>query len=124
MTPAGYVATVLHLYTRLPDTPDRPRRPDRTLAETLAAEDVSLETVKAAFLLATVRRRTRPEDAVPLAPIRSLYYFLPVIRELQRTPPDSAYLEFLAARLRQDNPAPGSCASQHARARGDEEWRF
>lgn len=123
MTPAGYVAAVLHLYTRLPDTPDHPRRPDRTLAETLAAEDVPLETVKTAFLLATVRRRTRPENAAPLEPIRSLHYFLPVIRELQRTPPDSAYLELLAARLCQDNPPPGSCANHHAPARGDEKWR-
>ena len=124
MTPGGYVAAVLHLYTRLPDTPDRPRRPDRTLAEKLAAEAVPLTTVKAAFLLATARRRARPEDAPSLEPIRSLHYFLPVIQELQRTPPDPAYLEFLAARLGLGARPLGPSGHAAPPAPGDKTWRF
>jgi len=123
VTPTDYVAAVLYLYTRLPDTPNRPHRPDRALAERLATEDVPLATVKAAFLLATVRRRTRPEHAPPLEPIRSLHYFLPVIRELQRTPPDPAYLELIAAHLRPDAHAPGPPAHAHPSIPGDEIWR-
>jgi hypothetical protein len=123
MTPRGYAAAVLHLYTRLPDTPDRPRRPDRALAAKLAADEVPLATVNAAFLLATARRRLRPQDAPPLEPVRSLHYFLPVIRELLRTPPDPAYIELLTARLRSGFPHPEDSPQDPRSRSGDEKWR-
>lgn len=81
-----YVRAVLQAYHALPGTPQRASPHDRLLASSLAARGVSLQTVKAAFALATARRTFRPEDSMPLAPIRSLAYFLPVIDELGRHP--------------------------------------
>ena len=43
---------------------------------------IPLTTVETALLLASLRRANRRPDALPLGPIRSLHYFLPVIEEL------------------------------------------
>ena len=80
MTERHYVAAVLAAYVALPDTVCRPRRADRMLAHQLFAEGVPLGVVLDALLLAHARRHLNP--ASPPAPVRSLHYFLPVIREL------------------------------------------
>lgn len=107
VTAKEYVVTVLDCYTGLPDTPDRPRKNDRSLAQRLYEQRVPLQHVRAAFLLATSRRWFRPADADPLEPIRSLHYFVPVIDELRHTPPPSVYVELLRGRLRTGFPAIG-----------------
>ncbi len=94
-----YVATVLECYVQLPHTPNLPRKNDRYLAKRLTNQKVPLDIVRAAFVLATHRRTFRPENASPLEPIRSLAYFLPVVEELQRTPPDRLYIQLLKQRL-------------------------
>lgn len=99
--PAHYVRTVLRFYLDLPDTPQRPRSHDRRIARELMDRAVPLALVKAAFLLADARRRARPANAPPLAPIRSLSYFLPVIEELHQQTPADGYLEYLRARRQQ-----------------------
>lgn len=58
-----------------------------------------------ALALATARRRARPADATPLAPVRSLHYYLPVIEELLAQPPADGYLEYLREHLA--HPATG-----------------
>jgi hypothetical protein len=80
MTEHHYVAAVLAAYVALPDTACRPRRADRVLAHKLFAEGVPLDVVLDALVLAHARRHLNP--ASPPAPVRSLHYFLPVIREL------------------------------------------
>jgi hypothetical protein len=52
-------------------------------------------------LLASVRRAARRPDAIPLEPIRSLHYFLPVIEELLHTPlhHGDAYLAYLRSKI-------------------------
>lgn len=80
MTEHHYVASALAAYVALPDTACRPRRADRLLAHTLFAEGVPLDVVLDALLLAVARRHLNP--ASPPAPVRSLHYFLPVVREL------------------------------------------
>ena len=80
MTEQDYVASVLKAYMALPDTACRPRRSDRTLAHQLFAEGVHREVVLDALLLAHTRRYLNPSS--PPMPVRSLHYFLPVIREL------------------------------------------
>jgi len=100
----SYVASALDCYVRLPHTPNRPRKHDRLLARRLFDRSVPLDRVKAAFILATSRRTLRPADAPPLGPIRSLAYFLPVIEELQHTPPDPFYIRLLKDRLRTGFP--------------------
>lgn len=99
--PSGdfYVEALLRAYLELPATTNRARAADRALARSLFAQNVPLDLVRAAFLLAIARRASRPPGAAPLGPIRSLHYFLPVIDELRLSPPDPAYLRHLKSRL-------------------------
>ena len=94
-----YVAAVLTCYVQLPHTPKRSSRNDSRLVHRLFDQKLPLDTVKAAFLLAISRRTFRPKDAPPLEPIRSLAYFLPVIKELDRTPPDATFISLIRHRL-------------------------
>lgn len=102
MTPVAgpaYVATVLILYTDLPDTPLRSSPQDQSLARRLHEQGVPLSLVESAFLLASLRRLIRRTDLPPLAPIRSLAYFQPVIAELQQQPLPDGYLDYLRLKL-------------------------
>ena len=94
-----YVRTLLRSYLDLPVTPGRARSADRALARSLFAQQVPLDLVRAAFILACARRACRPPDAAPLGSVRSLHYFLPVIQELDTSPPDPNYIQHLSARL-------------------------
>jgi hypothetical protein len=103
MTPASdaaYVATVLILYADMPDTPTRPSPQDQSLARRLHDQGVPVSLIESALLLASLRRLTRPADALPLPPIRSLAYFQPVIAELQQQPLPNGYLDYLRLKLR------------------------
>ena len=79
-----YIHQVLEAYRKTPGTMGTIRRPDRVLAAT--------------------RRLIRPADAQPLATIRSLAYFLPVIEEVQglRVSPD--YFQYLRHKLQRITP--------------------
>jgi hypothetical protein len=96
-----YRQTLLNLYLRLPDTPHRASRHDGRLVQQLWEQQVPLATVETAFLLASVRRAARRPAAIPLGPIRSLHYFLPVIDELLHTPlhHGDAYLAYLRSKV-------------------------
>jgi len=96
-----YRQALLDLYLRLPDTPCRLSRHDLRLVQQLWERQIPLTTVEAAFLLASVRRTARRPDAVPLGPIRSLHYFLPVIEELLHAPlrHGDTYLAYLRRRV-------------------------
>lgn len=85
MTKQDYAASVLAAYVALPDTACRPRPADRTLVHQLFAEGVPRDVVLDALLLAHARRHINP--ASPPAQVRSLHYFLPVIRELASLDP-------------------------------------
>jgi hypothetical protein len=93
-----YVEAVLSTYGSLPGTPARPSRQDRRLARDLCRRAVPLRSVRAALLLATARRTLR--SGPPLPPVRTLHYFLPVIDEVLGEPPDPAYVEYLASKLK------------------------
>ena len=122
----AYVQAVLAAYLKLPDTPTRSRPPDRRLAGQLYDRNIPLPTVKDALLLASARRVLRSQDAHPLAPVRSLYYFLPVIEELLETPLPKGYSRYLQRKIaafsthcRQDSRSkdlrPGPGASSETR---------
>jgi len=102
-----YRQMLLDLYLRLPDTPRRLSRHDLRLAQQLWERQISLTTVEAAFLLASLRRAARRPDAIPLTPVRSLHYFLPVIEELLHTPLryGEAYLTYLRRQVPLRPPA-------------------
>ena len=55
--------------------------------------------METAFLLASLRRAARRPDAMPLGPIRSLHYFLPVIEELLAQPVPESYLAYLRSKV-------------------------
>ncbi len=119
MTPAGgssealpaYVAWIIDAYVRLPHTQGRVRSQDRQLAALLHQRGVTIDIVEAAFLLAILRRTHRPADALPLPPIRSLHYFLPVIEELLHHPPSASYLRYLRRKMAElaDQSVAGDC---------------
>ena len=99
-----YRREVLTAYIALPDTPNRPRHFDRTVANTLYLRRVPLATVTDALILATARRTFRASDGPPLPPIRSLAYFLPVIDEILANPLPTAYIAYLTSKLRRAQP--------------------
>ena len=96
-----YRQTLVDLYFRLPDTPRRLSRHDLRLVHQLWERQIPLTTIETALLLASVRRAARRPDAVPLGPIRSLHYFLPVVEELQQTPLryGDTYLAYLRSKV-------------------------
>lgn len=94
-----YRQALLDLYLRLPDTPRRLSRYDLRLVRQLCERQVPLTLVETAFLLASARRAARPPDAMPLGPIRSLHYFLPVIEELLAQPVPKSYVSYLRSKV-------------------------
>ena len=101
-----YIRKVLDAYRRTPGTTGVIRRNDRLLAAALYDRGVSLTAVENALLLAASRRIFRPPDAIPLQPIRSLHYLLPVIDEVLRLRVSQdyfRYLQFHIDRARQNN---------------------
>lgn len=91
-----YVRQVLEAYATTPTTAGRIRREDRRLAVRLYRQRVPLSAVLAALTLAALRRIFRNFDATPLAPIRSLHYFLPLVDEIRNTPVDPGYMDYAA----------------------------
>lgn len=96
-----YVTRLLERYRQTPTTCGRIRREDRPLAKRLFLQRTPLCAVEAAFHLAAVRRIYR-EPNPPLTPIRSLYYFLPVIEEILHTPIPPDYInDYIVRKLKE-----------------------
>ena len=96
-----YVRHVLDAYRQTPGTTGTVRRPDRLLAAHLFERGVSVTVVENALVLGAARRLIRPPGAIPLATVRSLAYFLPVIEEVLERPVSSNYFEYLRRKLAQ-----------------------
>ena len=94
-----YVRKVLDAYRQTPGTTGSVRRQDRLLAAHLHDRAVPLKTVENALILAAARRLLRPADATPLATVRSLAYFQPVIDEGQELKVSDDYFQHLRRRL-------------------------
>jgi hypothetical protein len=104
-----YIRKVLDAYRRTPGTTGAVRRNDRLLAAALFDRGVSATTVENALILAASRRVFRPPHAVPLQPIRSLHYLLPVIDQvlhLRISQDYFRYLQFHIDRFQQKNSSP------------------
>jgi len=99
-----YIHQVLEAYRRTPGTTGTVRRPDRVLAGQLYQRGVSVNVIENAFVLAATRRLVRPDDAQPLATIRSLAYFLPVIEEVQELRVSPDYFHHLRLKLQRIAP--------------------
>jgi hypothetical protein len=105
---SDYVDKILAWYVSLPDTPLRYSRHDRKLALELCRRRISPSVIESAFLLATARRHLRDPTLPALPPVRSLYYFLPLIDEILASPLPEGYANHLRQKLRHLNilPAP------------------
>ena len=94
-----YIQKVLTAYRQTPGTTGTIRPPDRRVAAQLYARGVPLHTVENALLLAASRRLFRSTDAPPLATIRSLAYFLPVINEVLELAVSPDYFRYLRRQI-------------------------
>ena len=94
-----YARDVLEQYCRTPGTLGHVRPADRALARYLYDRNIPLPLVEDAFVLATARRTFRPAGAVPLSPVRSLHFYLPLVQELLLHRPDLGYVRALRSRL-------------------------
>jgi hypothetical protein len=106
--PGKFIKQLLKLYVHTPGTLGIVRREDRRLAVELHDRGVSLQTVENALLLATARRTLRAPDMPPLAQVRSLAYFVPVIEEVLATPLPDGYGDYLKHKLRKVQAAHNS----------------
>ena len=94
-----FVRKVLDAYRQTPGTTGNIRHQDRLLAAALHDLAIPLKTVENALVLAAARRLLRPADAPPLATVRSLAYFQPVIDEVQELKVSDDYFQHLRRRL-------------------------
>jgi hypothetical protein len=99
LSPSAYVTALRAALDDLPGPPLRFRSTDRRLALELYRRCVPFELLRAALHLATLRRLVRHVDRPRLAPVRSLYYYLPVVDELLAQSLDPAWVHHLASRL-------------------------
>ena len=94
-----YIRQVLDADRKTPGTTGTVRHPDRLLAAQLHQREVPLLVIENALVLAAVRRLIRPNGAPPLATIRSLAYFLPVIEEVLKLRVNPDYFRYLRSKL-------------------------
>ncbi len=94
-----YIRQVLEAYRKTPGTMGTVRRADRLLAAQLYQRGLPVQVIENALVLAATRRLVRPAGAPPLAAIRSLAYFLPVIEEVRELRVSSDYFDYLRYKL-------------------------
>ncbi len=90
-----YVRQTLEEYRTTPTACGQVRRADHDLAVRLYQKMVPFTAVEGAFVLATARRTSRDPQRQPLAPIGSLRYYLPIIREILDKPVDPGDISYL-----------------------------
>lgn len=112
-----YTQRLLESYRKTPTVAGYVRPADRLLAAQLYQRGVPLALVEAAFSLAAVRRIFRDPRLGVLNPIRSLHYFLPVLDELLRSPPDPGYIQCLDGKLKTSTSTPAGAARQSPEGR-------
>ena len=98
---AEYVQQVLEVYRHTPGTTGKVRGADRLVAAQLQQRGVPLKAVENALVLAMARRLLRPATGPPLATVRSLAYFLPVIEEVLSLNLSQDYFQHARRRVQQ-----------------------
>ena len=81
-----YVRKLLELYVRTPGVLGRLRQADRALARQLHDQRIPLYVIADAFIVAAARRARHNAFSTPLPAIRSLHYFVGIVRELLDRP--------------------------------------
>jgi len=101
-----YVKAVLDLYRTVPGVLGRVRRVDRDLAARLFYNGVPFYAIRNAFIVAAARRIRHNAFATPLPPVRSLHYFLSVLREVIERPPGYREVEDMLQVLARERTPP------------------
>ena len=96
---ARYVRELLRLYVATPGVAGNVRRADRNFAASLFDQGVALYAVEYAFIVAAARRIRHNASSTPLPPIRSLWYFRDVIREMLERPPGYREIDLMRETL-------------------------
>src|SRR5271156_3621723 len=104
MERSDYVRQVLDVYRSTPGTTGVVRRADRLFAAQLYDRGIPVNVIENALILAAARRSARPADAPPLATIRSLVYFAPVIEEVSQLKAGPEYFQYLRNKLHRTTP--------------------
>ena len=94
-----FVEQVLALYLTADGAPGRISRSDRLLVGAWYDQEVTMDEIETAFVLTIARRRFRDPALPPLAPIRSLQYFVPVLAEVRRNAIPVDYVSYLRHKL-------------------------
>ena len=100
-----YVAEIIRLYRATPTVVGHVRRADRVLARRLFDQRIPLHVIRAAFVLGAARRVLHNGFSTPMPPVRSLHYFVPLVREVLDRPPGYREVEQLVMQLRQRGAA-------------------
>jgi hypothetical protein len=95
----AYQMAIVSLYLDLPHTPLRVNPSDQQRVRRWFDRGIPLPVVETALMLGSLRRLMRPAEAPPLATIRSLAYFQPVIEELLEVPVPDSYRVYLQRKL-------------------------
>jgi hypothetical protein len=99
-TAEPYVREVLRLYRATPTVVGHVRRADHLLARRLHDQRVPLYAIRNAFILGAARRVLHNAFSTPMPPVRSLHYFLPLLREVLDRPPGYREIDQLVEQLR------------------------
>lgn len=81
-----YVRRLLELYVSTPGVLGRVRQADRVLARQLYNQRIPLYVMADAFIVAAARRARHNAFSTSLPAIRSLHYFVGIVRELLDRP--------------------------------------
>lgn len=98
---ASYLAAAIRLYLDLPGAPRRASRADFSVAATLHARGVRLDTLAHALRLATLRRTLRCPHDPPLEPVGSLAYYRRVLDHLTPDALDPGYVDYVHHKYQQ-----------------------
>lgn len=96
-----YVSEIIRLYRATPTVLGRVRAADHMLARRLYDERVPIYAVRNALILGAARRVLHNGFSTPMPPVRSLHYFVPLVREVMDRPPGYREMEQLVDQLRQ-----------------------
>ena len=100
----AYIAKVLRAYRATPGVLGRIRDADRQLAGQLFDREIPFYTVVNALIIAAGRRARHNAFSTPLPPVRSLHYFVAVIREVLERPPGLREIDDLRRSLGLHDP--------------------
>lgn len=90
---------ILDTYLRVPETPARASDADRALAQWALQRGVEPQNLAHAIRLATLRRHLRDPASPPLAPVRSLAYYLRTLEGLDDQALEPGYVDYVNYRF-------------------------